>query len=142
MMRDWTRFFWPCPSRGAAHCNNTLADSTVCMTAKEKSLFMIMWTALCRFCQLCMPNACAVTRPWDTKLPISKSCWRRLIEAFLEVADDTKDFVEGGHFAEEHFAAHFLIVLAPGFKVVSGRQESERTGMERRVVHPCPAEKD
>ena len=73
-------------------------------------------------------------RPWDTKLPISKSCWRRFIEAFLEVADDTKDFVEGGHFAEEHFAAHFLIVLAPGFKVVSGRQESERTGMERGVM--------
>jgi hypothetical protein len=64
------------------------------------------------------------------------SRWWQLVEAFLEVADDAENFIEGGHFAEEHFAAHFLIIFAPSIKVVSGRYESERAGMERGVVHP------
>ena len=67
---------------------------------------------------------------------------RRLVEAFLEVADDPKDFVEDGRFAKEHFAAHLLIVCAPGINVVGGRQESERAGMQRSVVHTRPTEKD
>ena len=64
------------------------------------------------------------------------SCWRQLIEAFLEVTDDTNNFVKCGHFTEEHLAAHFLIVFAPGVKMVSGWHEPERAGMERGVIHP------
>jgi len=52
-----------------------------------------------------------------------------LIKPFLEIAKDAENFIKGGHFTKKHVAAHFLIVFAPGVKVVSGRHESGVTEM-------------
>ena len=59
-----------------------------------------------------------------------------LIELPFKHTDNTEDFVERGHFSEEHFTSHFLIVFAPRIDVLGGRQEPECAGMNRGVIHP------
>ena len=66
----------------------------------------------------------------------------RLIEAFLEIADDTNDFFKLRHVAEKHFATHGLVILPPGSQLVVRRDEPERTGTKGGVINPRPAEEN
>lgn len=75
-------------------------------------------------------------------LPMNGSFRRRLVKAFLKVADDAKDFVKFWHVAEKHFAPHGLVILPPESQLVGGRDKAERTGPKGGVIYPRPAEEN